>query len=917
MNKKCLISLIIIMMLMVPLVSAGLWGDIYNLITGRTTEAVVEPEPVPEQEPVTPEPEPVPPEEPVPPIRECPTMTPPHCPDGETICPSERVEGGCPTWDCNACPKENECPPLEVVRQPSCPDCMLECKSCCFCPQGTDEQGCPVWDCDACPIVEEIIPPPIEIPPGCRRLVLDNGMEVIECEEECPPIPEDFIRKCEESDGQIIERTDYRGCPSIDCQYETPEPPEFGRPTDCPSKEELSERKEKCIEAGLEPVLLKSGECEIVKCRGSHREFRESCVEDIEIKKRIKEECEIKGGNIMKQFDSRGCPITVCASVEECAKDVPPEAHENCEFEGGNLIVKRNSQGCIIFVDCIRRGKQEIEYEEIDEIPPAAKLLSVALKLESLKIEFDKLSGKVKDIAGYYEDTGNEAEAEKFRRVAGLFSSAKDQLEDIKVKLREMASWMTIEDLREIKHDIKYISETIMQDALYIILGGEIELEGSTGVTEGGYTDCGSDDRCWKEALRLCERVVFKPSGSGITAKIHGLEGEVCVLEAHADGMSMICKVEDYATLNPDGPEILQYCEGDLVEMLKKGQPGEQPEGQPGYGGRYGPAIVQNQEWYSKFDRRGLSDEFRFSGEQIKGGIKLNKIQGRGDVTVVQYPSEENGFETVILFDDDRFGNPDYYEISILDETGSIIFTFEDCIDGSDYLIIKGNTVKYRHRNYQNPGEHEACRHLVRGFLGDETEEATQQVTRETPTKTAEDCEKLTGVTEKDKCYENIALIQINDASLGLCEKITDSHSMGSCILTVAKETNDAGLCEMLPEMFSKGSCYHTIAIKTKDVSLCEKITDKLSIRLKYMCYSVLTNNANMCEELLSGFDKDVCYSNFAVETRDASFCENIVDIEITDACYNDITMYTKDASLCEKITPDSKRQKECYTRAA
>ncbi|MCK5043572.1 hypothetical protein KAR52_01040 [Candidatus Pacearchaeota archaeon] len=135
----------------------------------------------------------------------------------------------------------------------------------------------------------------------------------------------------------------------------------------------------------------------------------------------------------------------------------------------------------------------------------------------------------------------------------------------------------------------------------------------------------------------------------------------------------------------------------------------EVPDVEPDYGKRYGPAIVQYQEWYSKFDGNGLSDEFKFSGKQIKGDIKLDFIEGRGEVSITQYPTEENGFETIILFDDDKFGDADYYKIKLLSEAGEVLFTFGDCIDGSDYLIIRDNTVQYRHREYQNPGEHESC----------------------------------------------------------------------------------------------------------------------------------------------------------------------------------------------------------------
>lgn len=427
--------------------------------------------------------------------------------------------------------------------------------------------------------------PPTPVPPGCKRIIRDDGMEVIKCEKECPPLPEEAIKKCQATNGTVTKRFDPNGCPFIGCEY-APRPPGFGGgPAACLSEESLLEMEKKCHSIGLKPIMVKEGDCKFIKCSGKPPEIKR-CAEDIEMVKKIKEECEMKNGRIVKHFDPRGCPMTVCAPPEEkfeCEKDVPEEANKKCEVEGGDLIIKRDDKGCIRFVECVRRGNIDIIYEEIEEIPSTAKLLSIALKLESLKIEFDKMIRKLKGIATYYEDIGNTAEAEKFRKVVGLFSSATDKIEDIKVKLRETARDMREEDLRDIKHDIKYISELVMQDALYIILGGEIKLEGGI-VTEEGYTDCGSDNRCWSEALRICEPVVFKPGNPpGIVVMLSGVEDEVCILEAAYEDMDMVCKIKDYATVESEGEDILQYCEGSLLgwlkeQMKKAPAPTKQPE---------------------------------------------------------------------------------------------------------------------------------------------------------------------------------------------------------------------------------------------------------------------------------------------------------------------------------------------------
>jgi len=282
---------------------------------------------------------------------------------------------------------------------------------------------------------------------------------------------------------------------------------------------------------------------------------------------------DLKSSNLADLFDT----ITPVPPREdgvetiECERSVPLEAYKNCELEGGDFVIRRDDQGCIRFVECGRRGDIDIISEEIEEIPPVAKLLSIALKLETLKIEFDQMIRKLRGIANYYEDIGNTEEAKKFRTVLGLFSNANVKIEEVKVKLKETASDMTEEVLRDIKHDIKYISEVVMQDALYIILGGEIEIEGSKGVTEEGYVDCGEDSKCLDEALRICEPAVGTSPGpiEGFFVKIKGLKGEVCILEVSYQDADMVCKIPDYATVRSDGRDIFQYCKGKGLNFLK------------------------------------------------------------------------------------------------------------------------------------------------------------------------------------------------------------------------------------------------------------------------------------------------------------------------------------------------------------
>ena len=707
-------------------------------------------------------------------------ITQPSCPDGETLCPMKKDDSGCSVWDCSACgisePEPRPCPTvigwriengrcisdsgcdydsskytyygeeecisqLEPGTEP-CPGIAITetCPGCegspgdCLCPMKKDEKGCSVWDCDSCPRL------PIPVPPDCRKITLESGIEVIECEKDCQSIPQGAIEKCEESGGKVIERIDHKGCSFIECEYEVGE--------QCPSHEVLRARREACFSQGLEPMIVRMGECDTIKCRRAEPEI--ICAEDVEARKDIKEKCGETGGEIVKHFDDMGCPVTVCIyprQKEECPKDVPPEAYENCEMEEGDLMLKRDSRGCIVFVDCVRRGKKEIEYEEINEMPSAARLLAIALKLESLKMDFDKLTTKVRAIADYYESTGNKAEATRFRKVAGLFSGAQDKIEDIKIKFRENANEMTEEDLRELKHDIKYISETIMQDALYIILGGEIKIEGTTQTTEGGYPDCGSDGRCWEEALRLCEPVVFKPKdGPNLIAKIHGLDNEVCIIEANGEGHSMLCKVPNYATINTDGPEILEYCDGDMVEWMRSGgkvdnvrEPAPPVRVKPGRCvGRCGDGICQNTVCMADGcpcpespescppDCRFAPTEFKLCTEEDERAWKDCQSEG---------------------------GNPQ--------------------TDPSRY----GNCEIYTH-----------C---------------------EIPHSTEAECERISDTAIRNDCYIKVA-DKTGDSSV--CVKITETDRMDKCYVKAATTSRDESICEKIGDDDIKNHCYNSIA---------------------------------------------------------------------------------------------------------
>ena len=452
-------------------------------------------------------------------------------------------------------------------------------------------------DDGACYVGDERVPCPgdhvmHDLPPGCWEVIDDMGNIHVKCEEptepiECPQFDEDAKQRCIREGGEPNIRRDDRGCEFIECIYGGTGGGGFGAPVECPSIEELERVSQKCEDMGMKSMITEENGCKFVHCIGEE-EPRPFCDREADVE--IKEKCIANGGRPVKDFDPQGCPITVCMGdihdmgdfrreepdrfIEHCKKEVPREAFEYCEEDGGEFVVKRDDRGCIHFAECVRRGdERDIEYEAIERIPEASNLLSVALKLESLKIEFDRLAIRTNDIAEYYASTGDEVNERKFRTVSGMFEGAKDRVDEIKLKLRDRLDYITKEDLMEVRHDIKYIKDVIIKDILYVMLSSEVDDEFQREIATGEVIDCGRDDRCWERSLRTCSMATINPE-MGITAEITGLEGRNCVFTAtmtdDTGTYDMVCKYPNYAFGKANPEDFIKFCEGTMVDKMKE-----------------------------------------------------------------------------------------------------------------------------------------------------------------------------------------------------------------------------------------------------------------------------------------------------------------------------------------------------------
>jgi len=484
---------------------------------------------------------------------------------GNGICESNENQMNCKE-DCiggTTCPINRQCPDGSTV------SCRLDANTGCF--------------CDQCPIQTQ------NIPPGCRQETDDKGFVRVICEATCQSQTDlQYAKvKCFRYNGTIAINKDARGCEYVDCQFGlVATQVQMASPISmqnvvCPSEDDLKSTEIKCKEMGSNALYVFDGGCKYVKCENIQEKIKCGLVPGPE-REAIEKKCGEQGLGTIFNFDEQGCQHIACGSSQDCPKDPPKEAFEKCNNEGGELTVKRDQNGCVNYVNCIRRGDTRDTYvEKPTEIPDSSELLGLAFKLENLKIELDKLAKQADDIADYYKSVASSEEG-KYRRVANMFETMKDKVDQIKAKLRDKLNSITIDDLMEVKQDIKYIKNVMINDVLYLMLSTGEDIKNLETKSE---SDCGSDSACFDRAFRLCQPVKFIPGDSkGTNVEVVGLEGDFCVLKARiplsqgppvgtVPGINppyeMTCKVKNYALgiKNPQ-TDLIPYCEGALVKIM-------------------------------------------------------------------------------------------------------------------------------------------------------------------------------------------------------------------------------------------------------------------------------------------------------------------------------------------------------------
>ncbi len=482
----------------------------------------------------------------------------------------------------------------------SCKDCIgATCPLNYKCPDGSTvscyrgEFGC---SCDPCPV------PASELPPGCRQEIDNTGFIRVICEprQVCQSISQEVRLKCVDGGGTPMFGKGADGCDAFQCNFggQRTQSPVFASPVMCPSPEEVSHSIKKCEELGMPGFIDFEGGCKIGKCA---QKPQQACRYTSEEERRdVEKRCMEHGQKLIFEYDQNGCRTIRCSEQAECMQNMPKEAYDTCAEKGGQLVVKRDASGCVAFTNCIRRGDTSESFvEDVRNVPDTTELLAIAFKLEDLKLELDKLARRTDDIADYYKSTGS-SEEKRFRRVADMFLAAKGKVDEIREKLRSRANDISVDDVLEIKQDIRYLKDVVIKDILFVMLSSDEDIE---SIKSDSSRDCGIDGSCFDRAIRVCQPITFRPEGSsGPIVEIKGLEGDSCIMyvvmlegtgppAGEVPGINppyeMTCKIQKYSLgiRNPE-MDMFPYCTGNMVELIKKygigSDSGGGPPGVPG-----------------------------------------------------------------------------------------------------------------------------------------------------------------------------------------------------------------------------------------------------------------------------------------------------------------------------------------------
>lgn len=191
--------------------------------------------------------------------------------------------------------------------------------------------------------------------------------------------------------------------------------------------------------------------------------------------KEIKENCYSSGGTILVQMDEAGCTDYVCqnSTTTECIThidDIPKEKYITCEENGGKIVSKTDANGFVLHFECVGIPKNENATINKSILSDSTKLLELALKLETLKLEINKTIDKISILAEYYTNKGDITGAAKFVKATELLKEGVIKIDEVKKLIKDNANNFSEENATQVRETIRKIKEKILNEVLMVLL---------------------------------------------------------------------------------------------------------------------------------------------------------------------------------------------------------------------------------------------------------------------------------------------------------------------------------------------------------------------------------------------------------------------------------------------------------------
>ncbi len=385
-------------------------------------------------------------------------------------------------------------------------------------------------------------------PPGCREEVDPAGFKRFVCEgppeggRDCTEkhkMEEENKQRCIADGGNPIAFHDPNGCQFFNCEFQKGGGGPRGtfggagqtlgleKREGCPTRKEVDAQFKKCSERGQEGFLVGPPDCRFVECR-SVEAFKDHfrCDEGRNFANfgDLIQKC---GGeqNIREDFDANGCRFPRCAKEGEQRgvgpRGPPPEFFDRCKKEGGRIADFGGKPRCIPSKTKgkLESGVRQDEVLALAEIKPG-DILKLATKLETAKVALNEAKKELENLANYWDQQNSPAEADRFRKAMRILEKANNRIEKVKKKLASKIEDLNLDDLIEIKNEIKTTITRVEIDATSALLGGETKEDVDTEIDTEGL----------EENAELCVVGKFEvdtgQEGPEVTVDIKGIDDD-------------------------------------------------------------------------------------------------------------------------------------------------------------------------------------------------------------------------------------------------------------------------------------------------------------------------------------------------------------------------------------------------------